>query len=107
MEDIERRILLGIQQLFTLGFVIMFTATLTHVIFLDTPSTQVYLYLVISLVLFIFAFMTYDYIKSEDFITTIQLLTDYGFGEDATLDEVMKGLEEYCIKNGMDVDNVD
>jgi len=99
-----RVILMGINKGINILIVILLTAMFTNTFLIKVDITTTYIYIIVLLLTILINLGLYFYIVSYDYIITIQLLTDYGFGEEADIETVMDGLDEYCRKRDMTFD---
>ncbi len=104
MDTNTRAILAGVNQGLNILIVILLTAIFTNIFLIKADITIIYLYIMALLFITIVNLSVYFYMVSYDYIMTIQLLTDYGFGEEADIEVVMDGLDEYCRKRDMTFD---
>jgi hypothetical protein len=99
-----RAILIGVNKGLNILIVILLTAMFTNTFLIKVDIITTYQYIIILLFVCLINLASYLYIVSYDYITTIQLLTDYSFGEEADIQTIMDGLDEYCRKKDMTFD---
>ena len=99
-----RAILMGVNKGLNILIVILLTAMFTNTFLIKVDITTTYQYIIILLFVCLINLTSYLYIVSYDYIVTIQLLTDYGFGEEADIQTIMDGLDEYCRKRDLTFD---